>query len=1376
MMRLFSLLRSTKIAGPAVGCLLAASSVNCFVAWGDELYTNSSQSESRSSWNSTKANERSVRLNYIATPWPKVLQDLADKTDSMLVMHDVPPGKFSRQDWGRYTRQDAVNIINRDLEAIGFRVLVKDQFLTVMQARRNRPEYERPIAPVARMPQEVDAFRQTSQGGDPSATGRRRLGRWEEQTSAVEQPRSSDTLNSKQWSAAGSQRDIVNSVYEENRSQESLSRPQAATIQEPAPLFSNGQQRKLQSTEHRSQGDRQFAGESLTSQNARGGERATATSLRNRADSGIQRTAYEEAKQSVDEIETVTLTPRFRPALDIAKQIHSAFKNRSRLENTGPNDFPALVVQSDGTDEATSKLQFVLEIDTVGNRLLVSGEENVLEGLKSLVQRLDVNPIGGGTVPTLVAGNGSSTEIGKRLQGPLRQITQARQQQVSSTRELNGPAALGGIGLAQADEAVPPEQPIQNPLQGGTAIIANPVTGVMTSDLIGNLKGDVTIEALDDLDLLIFRGNAGDIEAVMKVIQRIEEVALGSLPEITLHKLDHVDSRSIAQLLNDIYSQLSELRNENAQRKAAAVNVIPVVTPNSILILAPRNSVEGILDLVLRLDEPVDPSHEVEVFRLKHAVASSVVQVLQGFYEEQVGLGTRLKVAADLRTNSVIVQARPRDLTEIASVIKKIDSDRAAAVNQMKIFQLKNAVASELAEFLNSAIQSVTDPRASTVGQTITGQAQLNQTDPKSVVLEFLAEDGKALARSGLLAEIRFNAENRTNNLAVTAPAQSLPLIEELIRILDRPSNAILDVKYFQLKNADAIDAVELLSQLFASEATTTTTQNNQNTVGVQLIGATDTASTLLPLRFVADSRTNSVIATGGADALIIVENLLYRLDATNPRNRKQTVLKLRNAPAQDVATAINQFLQSQRDLATLDPTRISVSQLLEQEVIVTPEPLSNNLLISATPQYFSEIEALAKQLDAEPAQVIIQALLVEVALTNVDEFGVEIGIQDPVLFNRSIIDDVLTITETIFDNQGNPTATSTRIISQQASPGFNFNNQPLGANNGPLSNPGKVGSQGMSNFNLARSNNDLGYGGLVLSASSDSVNVLIRALAARRSVRILSRPQILALDNQPAQIQVGQIVPVTDGVTQSQIAVTPQIIRDPAGIILTVTPRVSPEGQIVMDVVAEKSVYTDEGVPVFTDTVTGNVITAPIKNISTAQTTVRVPDGQTIVVGGMITDTDDTIERKVPWLGDLPIIGTAFRFDTKQTERTELLIFLTPRIVHNSAVAEHIKHVEAGRIHFFQEEAEEIHGPLFGVPNATDEFHSGEYIEGVPVENYPSQLHLPELGPVNPTYESNPNMQPGAAPIAPVPPAVDAETTSRNLRIFKVNPAHHSK
>ena len=270
------------------------------------------------------------------------------------------------------------------------------------------------------------------------------------------------------------------------------------------------------------------------------------------------------------------------------------------------------------------------------------------------------------------------------------------------------------------------------------------------------------------------------------------------------------------------------------------------------------------------------------------------------------------------------------------------------------------------------------------------------------------------------------------------------------------------------------------------------------------------------------------------------------------------------------------------------------------------------------------------------------------------------------------------------------------------------------------------MGAQSLSNFSLGRENGDLGFGGFVFSAQSDAVNVLVRALAARRTVHVLSRPQIRTTDNNLASIKVGQQVPVVDGVDVSNInVVSPIIVQQDIGIILEVTPRVTPDGIINMDVYAEKSKLSGGGVPVFTDLSSGNVIESVIIDTAIADTVVAVPNGQTIVIGGMITKTDETLERKVPWLGDLPVLGSLFRYDGTNTVRTELLIFLTPRIIYNDIDSELIKQVEAERIHFIESEAEEMHGPLFSVPpSEMDQFMLPKVDDfgGVQSDNYPGE------------------------------------------------------
>ena len=424
-------------------------------------------------------------------------------------------------------------------------------------------------------------------------------------------------------------------------------------------------------------------------------------------------------------------------------------------------------------------------------------------------------------------------------------------------------------------------------------------------------------------------------------------------------------------------------------------------------------------------------------------------------------------------------------------------------------------------------------------------------------------------------------------------------------------------------------------------------------------------------------------------------------------QSKQQTfVYQLRNTPAEDVALAISNFVSGRQVLSAGasasngSPPSSNASSGIGGNtggIVVIPEKKTNSLLIRGTPEDISEIQELIVNLDRLPEQVVIQALLVEVELGNTDEFGVELGVQDSVLFNRSVVDKLVTVTSTTTGLNGSQT-TNQRIVSQTSAPGFNFNNQPLG--NNTAVQPSAVGSQGLTSFGVGRVNGDLGFGGLVLAAGSDSISVLLRALQQQYNVDILSRPQIRAVHNHEAMIQIGKQVPVVDGVSITAVgSANPVIRQDSAGLILKVTPRVSPDGQVMVDVKAEKSHYQltpGTGVPIFTDATNGNVIEAPIKDITTANTTVNVMSGETIVLGGMITRESTTMLRKVPWLGDVPYVGELFKYNYQNTARKELLIFLTPMVIRGCDDSDQFKLNEMRRMESLPiEEMEQIHGSL---------------------------------------------------------------------------------
>lgn len=972
---------------------------------------------------------------------------------------------------------------------------------------------------------------------------------------------------------------------------------------------------------------------------------------------------------------TVKVGVKNRKAAEIARSIYLVFETRAALVKNGLNSLPTFVVRETEQTIEGEKPLFQIGIDQATNSLILDGPQSRVENLKRLVAQLDRVPANNEETTRLVPKNNVNDKTAQALNAQIKRMMTMKAQQAGEENPL----------AAQADDG----QDVDTSL---------------------NLRGPVDVQVMDDVGVMMLSGNDADVRKVEAIIKQLEELSEGSLPGIHLLELQHVNSEAMAELLSNVYEELSELRQRgNTERKTATF--FPVVQPNAILILASEIELTAVLELANKLDRTTDPNSEFKAFNLQYAIASQVATAVEAFYSERGGLAVRPRVVADVRTNTIIVQGRGNDLAEVGRLIESLDKDEPSSVHRVEIIPLNHATAAELSELLSTAIQSVSTPPQQTTGQGGFGggnQGAQELRDGKSVALEFLSTTGagRELIRSGILVDVRVNADPRSNSLILSAPEASIPLVKALIAELDKSPAAVAEIKVFALKNSDAEQTVELLTGLFED-------QNQEDQLGIQIAGAADAATSLIPVKFSADLRTNTILAVGSVEALSVVEAILLRLDSTEARPRDTTVIPMRNVQASVVADALDAFLEQQADLQESAEGLVSNIERLRQEVLVTADDNSNSLIVSATPEYYSQITGIISELDATPPQVIIQALLVEVQLDNTDEFGVELGFQDPTLFSRSILQsaaDLVTTTRVTQNAAGNQVQ-ETIVESRNSTPGFNFNNtsNPLGNN---AFNTSTVATQGISNFSLGRQNGDLGFGGFVFSAQSDAVSVLVRALAARRTVHVLSRPQIRAMNNVPASIQVGQQVPVVNGVTVNDNFVTPQIEQQDVGIILQVTPRVTQDGTINMDVYAEKSSLSAGGVPVFSDATTGNVIESVIIDSAIADTVVSVPNGQTIVIGGMITKSDETLERKVPWLGDLPLLGSLFRYDGTNTARSELLIFLTPRIIYGDADSELIKQVEAERMHFVESEAEEIHGPLYSVPpSGLDQqsmFHEG--------------------------------------------------------------------
>lgn len=272
----------------------------------------------------------------------------------------------------------------------------------------------------------------------------------------------------------------------------------------------------------------------------------------------------------------------------------------------------------------------------------------------------------------------------------------------------------------------------------------------------------------------------------------------------------------------------------------------------------------------------------------------------------------------------------------------------------------------------------------------------------------------------------------------------------------------------------------------------------------------------------------------------------------------------------------------------------------------ITFDPETRSLIVVSDDETAEHIKSMVKELDRPAPQVLIKCVFLEATYTK----GLDVGVEG--MYKQTI--------------------SSGKLTSGNASTAF-----------------------------------DLATSGGMYTLMGQDISVTIAALAQAGKTEILSRPSILARNNQQATITVGQQVPLISGVTfdsfgNQRNAITYQDV----GIILRVTPFITSDGFVEMIVAPQISSVSDSTVAFTTGIGTNNVggSSAPIINIRSADTVVVTPDKQTVVIGGLMQTQKQKTENKVPVLGDIPLLGWLFKHKVTSDAKTELLIFLTPTIV----------------------------------------------------------------------------------------------------------------
>ncbi|HUT29286.1 MAG TPA: secretin N-terminal domain-containing protein [Sedimentisphaerales bacterium] len=620
-------------------------------------------------------------------------------------------------------------------------------------------------------------------------------------------------------------------------------------------------------------------------------------------------------------------------------------------------------------------------------------------------------------------------------------------------------------------------------------------------------------------------------------------------------------------------------------------------------------------DLITPADDIV--THVVSV---RYLDAAKLKENLQSLIPEYASL------QANQEGNALIITDTTANIKRLMEIIRALDT-HMAGVSEIRVFHLQSADARNTADLINKLFQ----PEQQASSRT--------PQSPRDMMRMMMSRRGRGRdseeeqqqteGRAG--ARVVAAADDRTNSVVVSGPADTMGVVGQVIEALDSRSAAVADVKVFHLEYADAENTAQLINEVFGKDRSSSRSRSSSTDLPLSFrrgrFGSNDSQQTqesdrsgsIVEVVASADQRTNSIVVSGPPDTLEVIAQVIKELDANPEQERQIFVYALKNAEASNLKEILNNLFTEIQSLnqegggssnqgfrgqtgrgqgqqaASRTTSQTPSEGDLSEEAYFEADDNTNSLLVMTSSKNYAKIKPIIDQLDRRLGQVLIKVLFAEI--THSDDL--DLGLEFSALNLRSGGDSTLFSTD----------------------------------------------------FGIAAKT-----GGLVVKAVEGDLTATLRALQEVGKLNILSRPYILTRDNQTATITVGEEVPFITNTRTTETGQTINTIQyEDIGIILEVTPSINPEGLVIMDVKPEISTTTGKTVPI------SETVDAAVFAKRASQTRVEVRDGQTIVIGGLVEDQVSENVQKVPLLGDIPLVGLLFRRTVTEKSKTELLIFLTP-------------------------------------------------------------------------------------------------------------------
>jgi len=464
-----------------------------------------------------------------------------------------------------------------------------------------------------------------------------------------------------------------------------------------------------------------------------------------------------------------------------------------------------------------------------------------------------------------------------------------------------------------------------------------------------------------------------------------------------------------------------------------------------------------------------------------------------------------------------------------------------------------------------------------------------------------------------------------TGMLIITDVLSNIKRLQDIVTTLDVEGVGEM-ISYIPLKYASATEMAKSLVTIFQQQAVP----------GRRVIAS---------IKVVADDRANALIILAAENDTAKIRELVNLMDKEIPRGEGTIrVYYLQNAKAEDLVKVLTGLPQQARPTGAAGTPAAppSSAPALSKNIQIMADKATNSLIITADTADYLVIEDVIRKLDITRSMVYLEGLIMEVNANKNFNVGVEWSMLRGV--------DISQVSNLGGQSVGAVGFRGTSIIPQLNSTGTGLSALPGGFSMGVIGAGIKIGGVLFPNI------------GAVLQAYQNDTDV-----------RILSTPQLLTMDNEDAEITVGENVPYVtrqDTTLGSTTNYSNYEYKD-VGVTLKVTPQINKDGFVRMKLDQAVTKIISQSAEV---DATGNKVLTPTTLKRTAKTTVVVKSGETVVIGGMIQDDSSEGTYKVPLLGDIPLLGWLFKSRSNSNQRTNLFVFITPRIIEQPEDARKIQ------------------------------------------------------------------------------------------------------